>query len=102
MCCEVCYHPYCTVPNLHSTMLLQAIADDMCTYQTKRNLLDFLQHVSPDKALRDASVTADKKLSEFDVEIRYVLMLPVSDLLLLLSLPVDHGRMCLHPALSCI
>jgi len=56
-------------------MLLQALADDTCTYQTRRNLLDFLQHVSPDKALRDASVTADKKLSEFDVEIRYTLML---------------------------
>jgi len=46
----------------------------MCTYHTRRNLLDFLQHVSPDKDLRDASVTADKKLSEFDVEIRYKLM----------------------------
>jgi len=51
-------------------VLLQVLADDMCTYNTKRNLLDFLQHVSPDKALRDASVAADKKLSEFDVEIR--------------------------------
>ena len=52
--------------------LLQALADDTCTYQTRRNLLDFLQHVSPDKTLRDASVAADKKLSEFDVEIRYL------------------------------
>ena len=58
----------------HYAVLLQALADDTCTYQTRRNLLDFLQHVSPDKALRDASVTADKKLSEFDVEIRYTLM----------------------------
>jgi len=56
------------------TVLLKALADDTCSYQTKRNLLDFLQHVAPDKALRDASVVADKKLSEFDVEIRYVLM----------------------------
>jgi len=56
-------------------ILLQMLADDTCMYHTRRNLLDFLQHVSPDKALRDASVMADKKLSEFDVEIRYELVI---------------------------
>ena len=52
---------------------MKALADDACSYKTERNLLDFLQHVSPDKALRDASVAADKKLSEFDVEMRYAM-----------------------------
>jgi len=49
---------------------MQALADDTCNYQTCRNLLDFAQHVWPDKAIRDASVAADKKLSDFDVETR--------------------------------
>lgn len=49
--------------------VVKALADDTCSYLTHRNLLDFPQHVSVDKALRDASVAADKKLSEFDVEI---------------------------------
>jgi thimet oligopeptidase len=49
--------------------VIKALADDTCNYQTRRNLLDFAQHVSADKILRDASVAADKKLSEFDVEI---------------------------------
>ena len=32
-----------------------------------------MQHVSPDKGLRDVSVEIDKKLSEFDVEMRWYL-----------------------------
>jgi len=61
---------FCILSFVYCSTLLQALADDTCTYRTRRNLLQFLQHVSPDKALRDASVAADKKLSEFDVEIR--------------------------------
>jgi len=49
--------------------VIKALGDNSVEYENVRNMLDFLQHVSPDKALRDASVTSDKKLSEFDVEI---------------------------------
>jgi len=49
--------------------VVKALADDLVDYITNRNLLDFIQHVSQDKDLRDASVAADKKLSDFDVEL---------------------------------
>ncbi|KAK2155249.1 hypothetical protein LSH36_245g03012 [Paralvinella palmiformis] len=48
--------------------VVKKLTDDFTDYSTQRNLLDFVQHVSPDKSLRDASVAVDKKLSEFDVE----------------------------------
>lgn len=49
--------------------VVKALADVECDYSVQRNNLDFLQQVAPDKELRDASCAADKKLSEFDVEI---------------------------------
>ena len=82
------------------------MADDSCSYQTERNLLDFLQHVSPDKSLRDASVEADKKLSEFDVEIRYDIMLMLFRQLLLSIMTPSvlclGGRTCLWPVTKVI
>ncbi|XP_041360068.1 thimet oligopeptidase-like [Gigantopelta aegis] len=48
--------------------VVKVLADADCFYAVKRNNLDFLQHVSADKDVRDASVQADKKLSEHDVE----------------------------------
>ncbi|RUS85144.1 hypothetical protein EGW08_007108 [Elysia chlorotica] len=49
--------------------VVQVAADCDCWSAVERNNIDFLQHVSPNKELRDASVAADKKLSEFDVEL---------------------------------
>lgn len=48
---------------------VQALIDLEREQSTLESPLDFLQHVSPDKAIRDASVAAEKKLSAFGVEI---------------------------------
>jgi len=48
---------------------LLKIAHDETEYGIENNILNFPQHVSPDKEVRTASTEADKLLSEFEVEI---------------------------------
>uniref|UniRef100_A0A671L221 Neurolysin, mitochondrial-like n=1 Tax=Sinocyclocheilus anshuiensis TaxID=1608454 RepID=A0A671L221_9TELE len=48
---------------------LQVIADAKADYSASRHVLDFPQYVSPCKEVRLASTEADKRLSDFDVEV---------------------------------
>lgn len=48
---------------------LKALSDDTAEYHTAKSNLDFPQHVSTDKEIRTASTEADRKLSEFEVEV---------------------------------
>ena len=49
--------------------MIKASADNQASYDLERNMFDFPQHVAVDKDLRSASTDADKKLSDFEVEI---------------------------------
>lgn len=51
-------------------VFLQPLIDLDREYAVERNNIDFVQHVFENKELREASVAADKKMSEFDVEMR--------------------------------
>jgi thimet oligopeptidase len=50
---------------------LKVLADNQAWYITRRSMLDFPQHAFTDKEIREVSTEADKKLSEFDVEMRF-------------------------------
>jgi len=48
--------------------VLKLLAANDRESSTEQNQLELLQHVSPDKQLREASTEADRKMAEFDVE----------------------------------
>ncbi|XP_047424970.1 neurolysin, mitochondrial [Mugil cephalus] len=57
------------VENVSVENTLEALANAKLDYASSRHVLDFPQYVCASKELRSASTEADKKLSEFDVEI---------------------------------
>ncbi|CAM9882111.1 unnamed protein product [Lampetra planeri] len=56
------------LPDVTVASVLKPLADSANAYAVGRNQLDFLQHVSPSRSVREASTRADKRLSLFDVE----------------------------------
>ncbi|XP_071322001.1 neurolysin, mitochondrial isoform X1 [Trachinotus anak] len=57
------------IENVSVDNTLKALANAKLDYASSRHVLDFPQYVCPSKEIRSASTEADKKLSEFDVEI---------------------------------
>uniref|UniRef100_A0A8C4EWJ8 Neurolysin (metallopeptidase M3 family) n=1 Tax=Dicentrarchus labrax TaxID=13489 RepID=A0A8C4EWJ8_DICLA len=57
------------VENVCVENTLKALANVRLDYASSRHVLDFPQYVFPSKEVRTASTEADKKLSDFDVEI---------------------------------
>lgn len=57
---------------LKVVFMLSCLCVSVCLFSVppaSRHVLDFPQYVCPSKEVRTASTEADKKLSEFDVEI---------------------------------
>ncbi len=48
--------------------VVKVLSENQAIYDTKRNVLDFPQHVSSDKEIREAATNSDKLLSDFEVE----------------------------------
>uniref|UniRef100_A0A8C6KZX8 Neurolysin (metallopeptidase M3 family) n=1 Tax=Nothobranchius furzeri TaxID=105023 RepID=A0A8C6KZX8_NOTFU len=57
------------IENVSAENTLKALADAKLDYASSRHILDFPQYVCPYKEVRLASTEADKKLSEFDVDL---------------------------------
>ncbi|CAN9504370.1 unnamed protein product [Ophioblennius macclurei] len=58
-----------SIENVSVENTLQALAHARLDYASSRHVLDFPQFVCPSKEVRSASTEADKKLSDFDVEL---------------------------------
>uniref|UniRef100_A0A8C2FKT7 Neurolysin (metallopeptidase M3 family) n=1 Tax=Cyprinus carpio TaxID=7962 RepID=A0A8C2FKT7_CYPCA len=73
---------------------LQVIGDAKAEYAASRHVLDFPQYVSPCKEVRLASTEADKRLSDFDVEVS--MRADVFQRLIALQVPQLHRKSYFH------